>query len=117
MTPQEDAVGCNNLEQAYKDGNVKIYPKEQTPHPGVSFFVEIRSSLGKDPCSYLGYKKMQCIPLAKNVVDPDDSISWDFYMMNCPTGPPCHFLQELLSEYAEKLLSAHNVLSKTRNRH
>jgi hypothetical protein len=99
MTPETvDAVGCDKLERAYNDGTVKLYPKTTSPGPAVSFFAEIQSNLRTDPCSYFRYKVTTCQLIAKNVIDPDDGIAWDFYVMNCPTGPPCHFLEELLSE-------------------
>ncbi len=90
----QDDPGCSTLLEAVNDGNVKM---KQVQKAGLarSFFAEILSSLGKTPCDYLKTKRSTCTLIAKNMQDDEDGKVWDWYVLNCPQGPPCEFLQNL----------------------
>jgi hypothetical protein len=100
VNQSESSSVCDALQRAIDDGVLKVYLKETSPGPAVSYFAEILNSLHTDPCTYLNFKMTKCILIAKNVTDPDDGKIWDIYLLNCPTGPPCHILDTKLQRDA-----------------
>ena len=98
----QDIDGCSDLKQLFQDKNLKVQflQKEQGPKGEWLYFVEILSSIGKNPCSYLHPQPPPppaptCTLIRKGVRDDDDGKVWDWYYMRCPTGPPCIFMQNL----------------------
>ena len=99
---EQDTDGCEPLQQAVKDKNVKITPMQtgqKAGNPSASYFIEIRSGLTTDPCTYLRTvkKETKCTLIDSGIQDDDDPLNgpWDWYVLYCPTGPPCTFLQNL----------------------
>jgi hypothetical protein len=103
MTERIDDPGCGPLQKAYNDKNVKI----EFAHTGVksgaksgekssAYFVEILSSLKvTDPRAYFGTTKSTWIAIDNAIQDDEDGLVWDWYVLYCPTGPPCLFLENL----------------------
>jgi hypothetical protein len=96
----QDSEGCRQLQQAVTDQNVKIKPLQSGQKgkgKSVSYFIEILSSLKMDPCKYLKTQKKttRCILVDSKIKDDEDGQVWDWYILYCPTGPPCYFLENL----------------------
>jgi hypothetical protein len=95
-----DTNGCEQLQKAVNDKNVKIKPMQTGQMNGkecASYFIEILSDLNTDPCTYLKTvePETKCTLIAPGVKDDEDGLVWDWYVLNCPTGPPCLFLENL----------------------
>ncbi len=98
MVDKKEAAGCGEFEKLIDDNKVKI-KQMQTGSGGkpVVFFVEILSTLGKNPCHYLKLKhpnEDKCVLIQKNVREDDGQV-WDWYALHCPYGPPCDFMESL----------------------
>jgi len=95
---REEDEGCGALQQAQNDGNIIFRKILSIPIPGSPathdiYYVEILSSLGKTPCQYIPTTRSTC-HLLKQGVSAGGKI-WDLYLLNCPFGPPCLFLEDL----------------------
>jgi hypothetical protein len=108
LKQDQESKGCDILEKLFDDGDVRFTTilKKEAPKKGARipttethtvFFVEISSSLGKSPCEYPKppkSKDTKCYLIRKKVRDADGKL-WDWYLMSCPHGPPCLFMQNL----------------------
>lgn len=93
-----DVRGCVQLEQGYDEGEIKIKTILKEPVPGSKdvhtvFFIQILASLGENPSKFLKLKGTTSCLMRKGV--KVDGQKWDWYLMQCPTGPPCHFLDTI----------------------
>jgi hypothetical protein len=103
MTERKDDAGCGPLQKAYNDKNVKIKLVQTGVKSGAksgekacAYFVEILSGLQvTDPRTYLGTTTSTWTPIAKAIQDDEDGQVWDWFLVYCPTGPPCLFLENL----------------------
>jgi len=91
-----DDNGCDVLKKLLDDNNLKGKLLQKEVNGEWLFFIEILSSLKKTPCSYIPTSKTtKCVLIRKEVADSEDGLVWDWYLMHCPTGPPCDFLENL----------------------
>jgi hypothetical protein len=92
----KEYIGCDGLQQAVDAGDVKRYLKIQhtTTHPAESYFILVRTGIGKKACDYFG-AKAECVLLGAAIVDTDDGQTWDYYEVWCPTGPPCKYCEDV----------------------
>jgi hypothetical protein len=96
-----DDDGCEALDEAQSDGSINIRKIFSVPIPNSEgkihtvYFAEILSSIGKTPCQYLNstFSHSTCHLLRKGA--QLDGKSWDYYIINCPYGPPCVSLESL----------------------
>jgi hypothetical protein len=89
---------CEQLEQGYKDGIIQIKTILKQPVPASKdvhtvFFIQILTSIGEDPSKFLKLPKTKSFLIRKSVLI--NGKYWDWYLTECPTGPPCHFLDSL----------------------
>jgi hypothetical protein len=102
--PTAGSVGLPSDSEA---GHVKVYPKEPLPkvqqpkkNTPVSYLVKVLTGLGRTPKDYVQYNPT-IIPIGQSVVDPDDDKTWDWYVVWCPTGPPCEYLEQLFTNVTD----------------
>jgi hypothetical protein len=91
-----NAVDCGPLQAAHGDHKIIIkklatLPVPDSPDVHTIYFIQILSSLRKSPCSYLRTTDSKCHKIREKVVS--DGEVWDWYLLNCPHGPPCLFLE------------------------
>jgi len=103
MIERKEDAGCGPLQKAYNDKAVKIKFKQTGVKSGAkagekacAYFIEILSSLKvTDPRAYFGTTISTWFPIDKAIQDDEDGLVWDWYILYCPTGPPCVFLENL----------------------
>jgi hypothetical protein len=103
VTKTSSSSGCGQLQTLYENGNVQIreiFRQDVPTGNGTDthrvFFVEIVASLKQTPCQYPDLPQnteTSCFPIRSGV--SHDGKVWDWYLMNCPHGPPCDFLESL----------------------
>ncbi len=100
--PAQDPEGCGILNELFSNGDVQFIPilkrdvANSTPPPSTIethtvYFVEVLS--GTNPCASTVGADTKCY-LIRSGVSHDGKL-WDWYLMSCPHGPPCLFLQNL----------------------
>ena len=93
--------GCGDITRGFIEGNAKIrtilheWISEKSEFHSV-YFIKVLSSLKKTPCELDPPKNKDttCILIRSNVTDPDGKV-YDWYLENCPHGPPCLLLASL----------------------
>ena len=92
---------CGGISDGFVDGSVKIrtilheFVSQQNEFHSV-YFIKVLSSLKKTPCEISPPQNAdtKCFLIRSQVPDPDGQI-YDWYLENCPHGPPCLLLSSL----------------------
>ena len=92
-TSSNPRTECNNF-TCPAAGEITIrQPQGSNAKTSTLYLAKIASAVGKGPGDYLQTTKAQGRLIAKNV--PENGKNWDYYLMHCPNGPPCDFLEDL----------------------
>ena len=100
---RKESTGCQQLQKLKDDGDLDLESlahttagaDDKTFKPSVLHLVKIASHLQTSPCEYLKKPNDPCPPtcrlIAKGITDADNT--WDLYLMNCHSGPPCDLFE------------------------
>jgi hypothetical protein len=93
--------GCGGITGNFVTGQAKArtilheWVGQQSEYHSV-YFIKVLSSLKKTPCELDPPQNAdtECFLIRSGVTDPDGNV-YDWYLENCPHGPPCLLLASI----------------------